>query len=202
MVVPAAPDPEVTSSDNPHDRTQSATFRRALLGVLVVALLATGGVLIWLLADRRGEADEVQAERERVMAQTEQFMLRMGTFGPDLLDDQGGMPEYRERVKEVITPKFGTSFDQEAGTAEQLVAQAGVSRVADVFATGVAVMDADSATALVAGTFIDYYPVGRKGEIDEAEPVPFRIEVTLVRTDGEWLVDDFTPVTGAEEEGS
>ena len=198
MVVPAAPDPEVTSSDNSHDRTQSATYRRALLGVLVVALLATGGVLIWLLADRRGEADEQQASREQVMAQTEQFMLRMGTFGPDLLDDQGGMPEYREQVKDVITPKFGTSFDEQAVTAEQMVAQAGVSRVADVFATGVAAMDADSATALVAGSFTDAYPVGKAGKVDQAEPVPFRIEVTLVRTDGEWLVDDFAPVTAAE----
>ena len=202
MVVPAAPDPEVTSSDNPHDRTQSATFRRALLGVLVVALLVTGGVLIWLLADRRGEADERQAAREQVMAQTEQFMLRMGTFGPDLLDEQGGMPEYRERVKEVITPKFGTSFDEQVATAEQLVSQAGVSRVADVFATGVATIDADSATALVAGSFTDSYPVGKEREVEQAEPVPFRIEVTLVRTDGEWLVDDFAPVTGAEEGGS
>ena len=189
----------MTSSDNSHDRTQSATFRRALLGVLVVALLATGGVLIWLLADRRGEADEDQAAREQVMAQTEQFMLRMGTFGPDLLDEQGGMPEYRDRVKEVITPKFATSFEEEAATAEQLVAQAGVSRVADVFATGVAAMDADSATALVAGSFTDSYPVGKKGDVESAEPVPFRIEVTLVLTDGEWLVDDFTPVTGVED---
>ena len=189
----------MTSSDNPHDRTQSATFRRALLGVLVVALLATGGVLIWLLADRRGEADERQSAREQVMAQTEQFMLRMGTFGPDLLDEQGGMPEYRERVKEVITPKFGTSFDEEAATAEQLVAQAGVAREAEVFATGVATIDADSATALVAGSFTDSYPVGKKGDVESAEPVPFRIEVALVLTDGEWLVDDFTPVTGAED---
>ena len=30
------------------------------------------------------------------------------------------MPEYRERVKEVITPKFAVSFDKEAATAEQL----------------------------------------------------------------------------------
>ena len=94
------------------------------------------------------------------------------------------MPEYRERVKEVITPKFGTSFDEEAATAEQLVAQAGVSRVAEVFATGVSLIDADSATALVAGSFTDAYPQGKKGEVVESEPVPFRIEVTLVRTDG------------------
>lgn len=198
MVVPPTPDPEVTSS-NSHDRTQSATFRRALLGVLVVAMLATGGVLIWLLADRRGDAEDRQAAREQVMAQTEQFMLRMGTFGPDLLDEQGGMPEYRERVKEVITPKFGTSFDKEAATAEQLVSQAGVARVADVFATGVSLIDSDSATALVAGSFTDSYPQGKQGKVVESEPVPFRIEVTLVLSDGTWLVDNFTPVTGAPE---
>ena len=198
MVVPPTPDPEVTSS-NSHDRTQSVTFRRALLGVLVVVMLATAGVLVWLLADRRGDAEDRQDAREQVMAQTEQFMLRMGTFGPDLLDEQGGMPEYRERVKDVITPKFGTSFDEEAATAEQLVAQASVAREADVFATGVSVIDADSATALVAGSFTDSYPQGKGGEIVESEPVPFRIEVTLVLSDGTWLVDNFTPVTGAAE---
>ncbi len=190
----------MTSSSDPHERTQSQHFRLALLGVLVVALLASAGVLIWLLADRRGEADDLQAQRETVMAQTEQFMLRTGTFGPDLLDDQEGMPEYREQVKEVITPKFATSFDKQAVAAEQLVAQAGVSREAEVFATGVSVMDEDSATALVAGSFTDSFPQGKNGETVAAEPVPFRIEVELVKTGGEWLVDDFTPITGEEGE--
>ena len=128
------------------------------------------------------------------MAQTEQFMLRMGTYGPDLLDDKGQMPEYRSRVKEVITPKFAASFDKQAGTAEQLVAQAGVSRKAEVFATGVSAIDSDSATALVAGTFTDTYKKG-----GQQQPVPFRIEVSLVKIDGKWLVDDFTPVTGGSQ---
>jgi hypothetical protein len=30
--------------------------------------------------------------------------------------------------------------------------------------------------------------------------VPFRIEVQLVKTDGQWLVDDFSPVTAPDEE--
>ena len=68
------------------------------------------------------------------------------------------MPEYRERVKEVITPKFAVSFEKEAATAEQLVAQARISRQAEVFATGVSAIDDDSATALVAGTFTDSHP--------------------------------------------
>lgn len=189
----------MTSSSDPHEPTRSPVFRLALAVVLVLLLLASAGTLVWLVADRRGEADEVQAEREAVMAQTEQFMLRLGTFGPDLLDEQGGMPDYRERIKEVITPNFATSFDKEAVTAEQLVAQGQVSRDAEVFATGVAVIDADSATALVAGSFTDTYPQGKDGERLPAQPVPFRIEVSLVKTGGEWLVDDFAPVTGGPQ---
>lgn len=173
-------------------RAPSQRLRLVLAGLLslvVLAAVVTAGVL-WLTA---GDGADEQAAREDVMAQTEQFMLRMGSYGPDLLDDQGAMPEYRARVKEVITPKFAASFDEEAGAAEQLVDQAGVARVPDVFATGVASIDADSARTLVAGSFTDSYQV--KGKTVDQEPVPFRIEVSLVLIEGEWLVDDFDPVS-------
>jgi Mce-associated membrane protein len=200
VAVPPAPDQDPGLTSNPHDGTQSATFRLVLFCVLVVALLASAGVLVFLVADRRGEADDVQADREQVMAQAEQFMLRTGTYGPDLLDDKGGMPKYRDLVTEVITPKFATSFDKEAATAEQLVAQAGVARKADVFSTGVSVIDSDSATALVAGSFTQSFPKSKDSDQRvEQEPVPFRMEVTLVKSDGKWLVDDFEPVTEAEQ---
>ena len=199
-VPPAAGTAEVTSaqvtgeerSGSTTDGAGSGSFRVVVLGILVVLLLAGCGTLVWLLAGRRGEADDLQKQREAVMSQAQQFMLRMGTYGPDMLDDKGGMPEYRSRVKAVITPKFAVSFDKQAGTAEQLVAQSGVSRQADVFATGVSTLDGHSATALVAGSFTDTYKKG-----GQQEPIPFRIRVTLVNTDGTWLVDDFTPVTGA-----
>ena len=29
--------------------------------------------------------------------------------------------------------------------------------------------------------------------------MPYRIEVSLVKIDGTWLVDDFTPVTGTDQ---
>jgi hypothetical protein len=160
----------------------------------VVLALVAAGLLAWLLLARGDDGDDVQSSREEVMSQTEQFMLRMGTYGPDLLDEHGAMPEYRSRVTDVITDKFAASFDSEAGTAEQLVAQAGVTRVADVFSTGVSSIDQDSARALVAGTFSDSYEV--KGKTVDQEPIPFRIEVSLVAVDGEWLVDDFDPVSG------
>ena len=175
-------------------------FRRGLLAVLVAVTVAGLVALVWLVSSRgvdavgvQGDQEQLQGEREAVMAQTEQFLLRMGTYGPDLLDEKGGMPEYRERVTEVITPKFAVSFDKEAATAEQLVSQARISRDAEVFSTGVSAIDEDSATALVAGAFTDSYPKAGAS----VEPSPFRIEVSLVKVDGEWLVDNFTPVTGA-----
>ena len=180
---------------------RSPGFRLALLVALVAVVLAGLGSLAYLLSTRAvdavgigGDQAQVQGDREAVMAQTEQFVLRFGTYGPDLLDEQGGMPDYRQRVRDVITPKFAVSFDKQAGTAEEIVAQADISRSADVFATGVSAIDSDSATALVAGTFTDSYP--KHGQL---EPTPFRFEVTLVKVQGSWLVDDFTPVTGAEQ---
>lgn len=200
MVVPPAPgDPGVTGPAT--TPSLSPRFRIAIAAALVLVLLGSGAALVWALVTRAG-GDDLAPAREEVMAQTEQFMLRMGTYGPDLLDEDGAMPQYRERVRAVITPKFAASFDEEAGAAEQLVAQAGVARTADVFATAVSSLDADSARTLVAGTFEDSYaPDGKRVE---QEPIPFRIEVTLVQIEGEWLVDDFGPVSaagpGAEEQ--
>lgn len=210
MAVPPTPGnlAGVTDNDSTHDSHDSprraTTFRLALAGLLVVVLLASLGTGIWLAATRGfeavgidGGAGDLQSERDSVMSQTRQFMLRTGTYGPDQLVD-GQLPEYRELVEEVITPKFATSFEQSVTTAEQIVAQAGVERNAEVFSTGVATIDADSATALVAGSFQDSYP-DKAGDLQPQAPVPFRIQVTLVKTDGAWLVDDFTPITGAQQ---
>ncbi len=203
MAVPPAPDQSTTVTERPGD--PAATFRLALAGVLAALLVASIGVSVWLSASRGfeavgvdGGAGELQADRDQVMSRTRQFMLRMGTYGPDQLEN-GTLPEYRELVTDVITPKFATSFDKSVTTAEQIVSQAGVSREAEVFSAGVSTIDADSATALVAGTFTDSYPTGRSGALKPQQPVPFRIEVDLVKTEGEWLVDDFAPVTGGDQ---
>lgn len=210
MVVPPAPgDPAGVTSrnahDQPHDLRHARTPRFVLLGFLVLVVLAGAGASTWLVATRgaeavgiQGGAAETQLERDAVMSQTRQFMLRSQTYGPDQLSEDNELTDYRALVEEVITPKLQTSFEKEVTTAEQLVAQAGVSREADVFSTGVVTLDSDSATALVAGTFTDSYPA-KGGESQEQQPVPFRIEVDLVKTGGEWLVDDFTPVSSREQ---
>ena len=197
----AAP-PEGAPGRAPRWRTATA----AVLALVVVACVA---LLIWMSLGGRGSADgglDLPEEREQAMSLTDQFVKRLGTYSPDMLDDSGQMPDYREQVREVITPKFAADFDKEVATAEQLVAQGGITRTADVFATAVSSIDDDSARVLVAGAFTDSYQQGKGDDAQtvDQEPLPFRFTVDLVVIDGEWLVDDFTPVSAPDDatEGS
>jgi hypothetical protein len=191
---------------DPGERPTSHSLRLTLLVVLSVLLLASVAVAVHLATTRPvsalgvdGNQDAVQSERESVMRQSEQFMLRINTYGPDLLEGDT-MPKYRELVEEVITPKFAADFEKNAPLAEQTVKQAGLARTAKVFSTGVSAIDADSATALVAGSITQSYPKSPgSDERVQTEPAPFRVQVSLVKVKGKWLVDDFTPLTGTEE---
>lgn len=190
--------PSPTSQPGPS--RSEARVRLGILGVLVLVLLIALGSLAWLSMTRtvdalgiKGESAQIQEERDLVRARAEQFLLRMGTYGPDQLTEDGTMPEYRELVTEMITPKFATSFSEQVSVAEQLVAQAQQTRSAQVFGSGVAAIDEDTATALVAGAFTDSY-----GESEPQAPSAFRLEVALVKVDGEWLVDSFVPVGGGD----
>ena len=158
-------------------------FRRVLALVLGLALVASVGVLRLAAgrAARRGRRAPAAARAGD--GADAPVPAADGHLRPRPARRPGAMPAYRDQVGEVITPKFKASFEKEAGVAEQLVAQSQAARVAEVFATGVSDIDPDSATALVAGTFTDTYVV--KDEPVEGEPVPFRIEVSLVRIDGD-----------------
>ena len=189
------------------DAGQSTSPPRRRLSVataLLVLCVGAAAVLVWLLVRGAGaESGLDRAEsREQVMSVTDQFVRRVGSYSPDMLDDSGQMPAYRDQVHEVITPKFAADFDKEVATAEQLVAQGGVARATEVFSTAVSSIDDDSARALVAGTFSDTYTqgTGKKARTVEQEPFPFRFVVDLVRIEGEWLVDDFS-AAGAPEQG-
>jgi Mce-associated membrane protein len=183
----------------------SPRFRLVLLVVLAVVLALATAVAGYLAATRAdahlgvgGAQSQLQGDRDAVMAQAEQFMLRVNTYGPEMLDGET-MPAYREQVTAVLTPKYAEDFEKNVGFAEQTVVQSGVGRAAEVFSTGVSLIDADSATALVAGSFTSAYPEQpRSDERVEIEPAPFRVQVKLLKIDGKWLVDDFTPLTGEE----
>jgi hypothetical protein len=196
--------PEVTTGatgERPDETTpatqspRSAPFRLVVLAVLVLALAATLGWVAVLRSHRTGAADDLQSEREAAMSATQQFVMRVNTYGPSLLDRQGRMPAYRSRVKAVITPKFAASFDQTVPVAEQSVKNYRIDRTCAVYSTGVEVIDSDSAQVLVAGSISQTVKNRRGKRVPAGEPAPFRLRVSLDRIDGKWLVDDYAPVT-------
>lgn len=222
MALPAAPDREqlddavtpegaAAPGGTPAAR-RSARIRWGVLGVLVLLIVGSLGYLgNRIVADGTGSGwhrvssafsgeDPLQSERDAVMSQARQFALRLNTYGPDLLDaTTKQMPTYRSQVEKVITAKYRTAFEKDGvPLVEATVSQLGVKRTAQVYATGVAVIDADTATALVAGAFTNSYPT-KKGSSDytAAAPEPFRFEVQLVKTGGTWLVDGFNPASQA-----
>lgn len=182
-----------------------AATRWGVLAVLVALIAGSLLTLGYLVVDRGGNPfsgrDEEQAQRVKAMSQARQFMLRVNTYGPDLLEGEQ-MPKYRELVTAVVTAKFAADFEANVPYAEATVAQAGVARTTEVYAVGVSDLDVDAgtATALVAGSLTNSFtdPQDTSKRVT-AEPQPYRVEVELVRQRGTWKVDGFTPV-GAEEQ--
>ena len=188
--------PDLPDGRGPVGAPRAPLFRLVLLGVLVVALVASVATAAALWSHRRGHADALQSQREAAMAQTQQFVLRANTYGPSMLDAQGKMTAYRSRVEAVITPKLAASFEQGAAGTEQTVRSYHVSRRCAVYATGVEVMDTDSAEVLVAGSISETRPGKNGHQVPTGAPAPFRLRVSLDRIDGRWLVDSYAPVTG------
>ncbi|MDH2414526.1 hypothetical protein [Nocardioides sp. CER19] len=175
----------------------------AVLGVLIVgSLVALGIQAVHRGGNPFSTTDKVQAARDDVMSQARRFMVRVNTYGPDLLEGSK-MPKYRSGVADLVTSKFGADFQKNVPYAEATVAQAGLARTTEVYAVGVGDLDLDRgrATALVAGSFTNSFPDPQdKTKRVPADPQPYRVEVTLVRQGGTWKVDAFAPV-GADQSG-
>ena len=97
--------------------------RLAIAAVLSLVVVVCVALLAWMAMGGRASADgglDFPDEREQAMSLTDQFVKRLGTYSPDMVDDSGQMPDYRAQVREVITPKFAADFDKQVATAEQV----------------------------------------------------------------------------------
>ncbi|WP_232676129.1 hypothetical protein [Nocardioides sp. R-C-SC26] len=208
MAVPAADGGSLTPhgrdaepGTSQHDQAPRGWAVRAVASavLLAVALAAAVVLIIGAFDDEETQAGDGQAAREALMARATEFVVAVNSYGPADLDEQNRLTDYAAKVKAVITPKFGVSFDDGLRYAEQTVAQAGYARTVQIFSSGVASTGPTSAQVLVAGQFSGSYPDPQDTDRRLTfEPDPFRLEVSLVRIDGEWLVDDFTPLTGQD----
>lgn len=208
MAVPPAPDGQAVGATSDSDDRDPDTGGRptrarqwalvALVAVALVSLLVTAYFAFVRLDDPAAAFDEEaapQTRRDQVMAVAKTFATQVATYGPDDLDEQDKMPEYSAGILELLTPRFATSFERDGlPLAEQSVAQQQITRSAQVYATGVSELTDDTARVLVAGTQQFAIPNPKKPEqLVPIQQGTFRFEVALVRTDGEWLVDDYGP---------
>jgi hypothetical protein len=134
------------------------------------------------------------------MTQTQQFLIRINTYGPSWLDQQNRMPRYVEGVKELMTAKFAAGFEESVIIPEAQVSQSGYGRSAKVHAVGVASMDEDSAVVLIGWVRTDSYP--KPADPNKRLKLPGNPErwaVELVYTQGEWLVDNYAVISEIPE---
>jgi len=196
----------------------------AVLVLVIVACLGTIALVVTTrgagdgLGDRLSslQDDEVPGatdakDREQLLTLSRQFATRFNTYDPSMLDDAGKLPEYAD-VADLMTPKFAEVFSKNIGYAEATVAQTGAASEGTVYAVGVDSVDGDSAEVLVAGTIELSYPLpeGQQGQGDDSGddsgdpatgedrissgPQRFRYQVSLVKIDGNWLVDDLDDI--------
>lgn len=149
--------------------------RIGMVGLLLVLAVVLAAYFGWQLREQSGRVDAAaDAEAAGVAAATNMLTYDFSTIDEDFawVQDDG-------------TKKFQQSFAGAADDAKQLAVATEARSEAEVRGSGVHLTDEDHATVLVA---ID--SVLTEPDKAAAENQRWRIELTMVRQDGRWLVDE------------
>lgn len=161
------------------------------LVTLTVLAVAVAGVLLYRTShptdapfslSNSGQPIASDSERHQVVAVAEQFCLRMD--GVDASDPDG----YKKRVSQLLTTKQKAKFESQFAQFKNLGLDPKLKGVGTILASGLSDIDQDSATVLVAH---DSTVTDSSGTTDRH----YRWTVALRKVNGDWLVDDFTPVS-------
>ncbi|ROR89590.1 hypothetical protein [Nocardioides aurantiacus] len=182
-----------TTGPAPETAARPPARWRVLLTVVLGSVLVLGLVAVGYLAYRlqnpttapfrptAGSAVPTGADRRDALDVAEQFALRMDTV------DGADIDGYVKGINEMLTTKAKTENVKTFDAMKESYAAAEVKGKGQVLQRGIADIDPDSATVLVAH---DADVSTTQGDIEHH----YRWTVELVKVDGEWRVDDFTPV--------
>jgi Mce-associated membrane protein len=159
-------------------------FSRGAAGTLaVVAVVALVALVVQLFTVRPDylAAEDVDVNRGEVVRTAEQFTLLVNTF------DAKNVDQMKADVTPLLTTKFQDSFEKTADELLTQVSSLDLTSEGEVLQSAVASQDTDSAQVLVVAD--------ARAESDLGTRVRhFRWQVDLVKVDGSWLVDNFSPV--------
>jgi Mce-associated membrane protein len=167
------PDPATTSKLSP-------TVRTGIAAVLTLLIVLSGAAIAFLL-EQRSDVEQSLDARHDVVRVAEQFTVRVNNY------DSASVEDYKASVSEMLSTKFSDEFDKAMEDIVKSVQEAEMDSEGKVLASGVASLDQDSAQVLVVAD-------ADVKTVFDTRQRHFRWEISLVKVDGTWLVDDFTPV--------
>ena len=166
----------------PEDRPGSGSSRvRTVMSAVLALLLVASLVATAVLLGKRGDVESSLDARGDVVRVAERFTVQVNNY------DAGSVDDYRSTVGAMLTTKFKDEFDQAMQDIVKSFEEAEMVSKGEVLASGVASLDQDSAQVLVVAD-------ADVKTVFDTRQRHFRWEVSLVKVDGRWLVDDFTPV--------
>jgi hypothetical protein len=165
-------------------RAMSPRLSRAVTAVLAALVLAAAVVIVLELVSVRPryvEAEREQRARTEAVRAAEHFAVEVNNF------DTADLSTLEERLSPMLSTKFRADFQATIDDILVQIEEAELTSQGEVLKSAVASADPDSAEVLVvadASTKSVFGPRARH----------FRWSVDLVKVDGTWLVDNFTPV--------
>ena len=159
--------------ERPRITLRSPTPGWVATAVLVLALLAVGGWRALAWQDARDRIADEKAAAAAASAEVE-----------GLIDISGATSDAdMAKLLDGATADFRSELEAQADRLQKALSANKVEATGETVSTGVVRLDGDKATVIVAAT-----GTVRNRSTKAAEPRNYRLEVDLVRSDGDWLV--------------
>jgi hypothetical protein len=162
----------------------SARLSRGITAVLALVVLVAAVLVAYELVSVRPRYLDARAEdqaRTDVVRSAERFVVEANNF------DASDLPTLKQRISPMLTTKFRTDFEKTIDDILAQIEQAKLVSKGEVLRSAVASVDSDSAEVLVIADATAQSSFGSRAR-------HFRWSVDLVKVDGDWLVDNFSPV--------
>jgi len=151
------------------------------VAVLAVVTVVAVAVIAWSITTIR-PVEAREDTRQQVTRVAERFTAEYNDY-----DATASLEDYQQTLGSLMTTKFRTRFEQSMADIGPAMRESEMRSTGDVLVSGVASLDQDSARVLVAADADVETVFGPRSR-------HFRWEISLVKVDGEWLVDDYTAV--------
>ena len=154
----------------------------AVLGLIVVICLVLVVLEVTTLRPK-AEADDASTEaHSQAISAAERFTVRFNTY------DAADLAPYEKSLKSMMSPKFKEDFEKAITQVEASIKQGKVKSKGEVLRSAVASQDSDSAQVLVVAD------ASARTIYDPNVARHFRWQISLVKINDRWLVDNYEPV--------